>query len=57
MYQWTTILGDITSDDSHNEGVGDGRLDVQRLCIESLQFLVVLLLCIHLDLQCIHLQQ
>ena len=46
----------LTSDDSHDEGMRDGTLDVQRLCIESLQFLVVLLLRIHLNLQRIHLQ-
>ena len=45
----------ITSDDTHNEGVGDGGFDVQRLGVQGLQFLVVLLLCVHLNLKGIHL--
>lgn len=34
-----------------------GRLDVQRLFIQGLQFLVVLLRSVHLDLQRIYLEQ
>ena len=46
-----------TSDDSHDERVGNGRLDMEGLLIESLQLLVVLLLSVHLNLQGIDLKQ
>jgi metal-dependent hydrolase (beta-lactamase superfamily II) len=37
--------------------VRDSRLDVQGLFIQGLQLLVVLLGCVHLDLQSIDLQE
>ena len=48
---------DPTSDNTHDERVGDGRLDVQGLLVECLELLAVLLLRVHLDLQRVHLQQ
>ena len=33
------------------------RFDVQGLFVQCLQFLIVLLCCIHLNLQCINLEQ
>lgn len=50
-------LRPLTSNHSHDERVWYGGLDVQRLFVEGLQFLVILLLRVHLDLQGVHLQQ
>ena len=44
-----------TSDDSHDEWVRDCWLDVKRLLVQGLQFLVILLCSVHLDLQCVDL--
>merc|ERR1719234_1570279 len=44
-------------DDPKDKGVWNGRLDVKTLIIQGLQFLVVLLCCVHLDLKGIHLQK
>ena len=46
-----------TSDNAHDEWMRDGRLDVQRLLVQLLQLLVVLLRRVHLDLQRVDLQQ
>lgn len=46
-----------TSDNSHYERVRNGRFNMKRLFIQSFQFLVVFLRCVHLDLQSIDLQQ
>ena len=36
--------------------MGNGRLDVKALVVQSLKFLVILLGCVHLDLEGIHLK-
>ena len=43
-------------DHSQDKGVGNGRLDVKALVVQSLKFLVILLGCVHLDLEGIHLK-
>ena len=46
-----------TSDHPHDERVWDGRLDVERLFVQCLQLLVVLLLSVHLYFKCVHLEE
>jgi hypothetical protein len=44
-------------DDALHTRVRDGALDAQGLLVQLLQLLVVALLCVHLDLNRVHLQQ
>ncbi len=50
-------LAAALADDAHDARVRDGALDCQRPAVQLLQALGVLQLCVHLDLQRIHLQQ
>ena len=46
-----------TSNNPHYQGMRNRRLDMQRLLIKCLQLLIILLFCIHLYLEGVHLQQ
>ncbi len=50
-------LATAFSDDAHDSGVGNGGLDGQGLVVQLAQLLRVLLLCVHLNLQCVDLQE
>ncbi len=46
-----------TSDDSHDEWMGNGGLDMERLFVQGFELLVVLLCRVHLDFQSVNFQQ
>lgn len=50
-------LATALANHTHDQRMGNRRFDVQRLLVQCLQFLVVLLRRVHLDLQCVDLQQ